>query len=323
MTMFVTVNQSFFMGLFFFISAMFIEKSLDKKGARRFLLDRLKRLGIPLVFYSLVLSPILNYTVEHYGYHQHDSFTAYMSGYHHWIDFGVLWFTAALLIFDCCFVIYKHYFPGQKKKWPFPTVRKIFVSALLLGLCSFLVRLVFPVGWTLKPLNFQLGYFSQYIFCFIMGIISSRSGWTDHLNMKLGKRMRITELILALIVLPFVFTMALKFKVPLSQFDGGWNIFSFAYALWDQCSGLVMVTFMLCLFHQYGNRSTLLSTWLSRAAYGAYIFHPLILITISLFLSTWNSNPLVKLLIVCPLAVSFSFAFGWCLTRLPVVKSII
>ncbi len=55
MTMFVAINQAFFMGFFFFLSAYFIAPSYNRKGAGRFVGDRLLRLGVPLVFYSLVL----------------------------------------------------------------------------------------------------------------------------------------------------------------------------------------------------------------------------------------------------------------------------
>ena len=59
MTMFVAVNQSFFMGFFFFLSAYFIRSSYEKKGAAKFVKDRLIRLGIPLIFYSFILGPAI------------------------------------------------------------------------------------------------------------------------------------------------------------------------------------------------------------------------------------------------------------------------
>src|ERR1700748_723281 len=71
MTIFVSVNQSFFMGFFFFLSAYFIKASYDRKGAAKFTTDRLLRLGIPLVFYSFILSPILSYLVYYFGYGHH------------------------------------------------------------------------------------------------------------------------------------------------------------------------------------------------------------------------------------------------------------
>jgi len=45
------------MGLFLLISAYFVPGSFDRKGASRFLKDRLIRLGIPMAVYSWVLSP--------------------------------------------------------------------------------------------------------------------------------------------------------------------------------------------------------------------------------------------------------------------------
>lgn len=44
---FCAVNQAYFMGLFLLISAYFVPGSYDRKGAGRFLKDRLVRLGIP------------------------------------------------------------------------------------------------------------------------------------------------------------------------------------------------------------------------------------------------------------------------------------
>ncbi len=45
-TIFTAVCQAFFMGLFFFLTAYFIPASYDRKGAAKFLKDRLVRLGI-------------------------------------------------------------------------------------------------------------------------------------------------------------------------------------------------------------------------------------------------------------------------------------
>jgi len=60
-TWFQVVNQAYFMGLFLLISAYFVPGSYDRKGAGRFLKDRLIRLGIPLAVYSWILSPLLVY----------------------------------------------------------------------------------------------------------------------------------------------------------------------------------------------------------------------------------------------------------------------
>jgi fucose 4-O-acetylase-like acetyltransferase len=67
MTMFVSINQSFFMGFFFLLSAYFTGSSYDRKGAGQFIADRLLRLGVPLLFYSFVFSPLLSYLVYYFA----------------------------------------------------------------------------------------------------------------------------------------------------------------------------------------------------------------------------------------------------------------
>lgn len=74
MTLFVATNQAFFMGLFFMLSAYFIKPSYDRKGTSAFIADRLKRLGIPLVFYSFLLSPCMNFLVYRFGLHKQATF---------------------------------------------------------------------------------------------------------------------------------------------------------------------------------------------------------------------------------------------------------
>ena len=57
LTIFNAVNQSFFMSLFFFISAYFNPGSYDKRGGRIFLRHKLLRLGVPWLVYFVILSP--------------------------------------------------------------------------------------------------------------------------------------------------------------------------------------------------------------------------------------------------------------------------
>ena len=85
MALFLTINQAFFMGFFFMISSYFTPGSVDRKGAWSYLKDRLIRLGIPLLFYVVVVSPLLGYRMSlHRGYSQ--SFGEYFSRFHQCID---------------------------------------------------------------------------------------------------------------------------------------------------------------------------------------------------------------------------------------------
>ena len=54
-------TQSYFMGVLFLISGYFVQRSYARKGIRRFIADRLLRLGIPILLYTLVLNPFILY----------------------------------------------------------------------------------------------------------------------------------------------------------------------------------------------------------------------------------------------------------------------
>jgi peptidoglycan/LPS O-acetylase OafA/YrhL len=51
----------FLMSLFFFLSGLFVWQSLERKGVRTFLHDRIVRLGVPFAFVVALLMPLANY----------------------------------------------------------------------------------------------------------------------------------------------------------------------------------------------------------------------------------------------------------------------
>jgi surface polysaccharide O-acyltransferase-like enzyme len=323
MTLFVSVNQSFFMGMFFFLSAYFVGPSYDKKGPAKFVADRLIRLGLPLIFYSLVLSPVLNYTVEHYGYGRHSSFIGYMSGYHHWVDFGVLWFVAALLIFTLLYVLVRITFKNfSLKALPAPNAGTIVLFAAGVGIVSFLVRLVFPVGFVLQPVGFQPGHFSQYIAMFILGLVASKSNWLNTISDKTGKWIGKFALRLLLFFLVF-FIIQETTHMDGSWWSGGPHWQALLYAVWEQVIGFSIVVGLLSLGRRRWNEPSARTSKLSRYTFTVYIFHPLVLISISLLVSAWAIEPALKLLFVAPLAVIGSFLLGSIIVQIPGVKKII
>jgi surface polysaccharide O-acyltransferase-like enzyme len=324
MTIFVATNQSFFMGFFFFLSALFIGASYQKKGAAKFLADRLKRLGIPLIFYSLVLSPLLTYEVSYFGNGKHYTIIQYLAAYHSWIDFGVLWFVAALLIFNLVYVLFRS-IPvlNFSIKTSFPSNNQLMAGALCLGLLSFLTRLIFPTGWTLKPLGFQLGYFPQYVALFIAGLVASKNNWLGQLNLKQGKIMGKIARFMVLLVLPLIFVIYLMAKVPGSYFNGGWNWFAFSYSFWEQLTGIMIMTALLCISKFKWNNPSAFMERLSANAFGVYIFHPVALISLSLLVQSWEVDPVVKLIVVAPSAVASTFSMVSFIRKIPLVRRII
>ncbi len=324
MTLFVAVNQSFFMGFFFFLSAYFIPSSYDKKGPSRFIKDRLIRLGIPLVFYSFILGPFMNYLVYYFGKGHHITFMQYLSGYDDWIDFGVLWFAAALLLFNLLYVAWRLIAKQSEVKFGPPfTFRKIMFFAAILGFASFLVRLVFPIGWVLQPIGFQLAFFPQYIVLFIAGILASKYNWLEGITYQMGRKGRGTAAILTSVLFTMFYVLLGLFKYPSSWFGGGFHLPAFLYAMWEQLTGLAIITALIGIGKQGLNNDSPLWRKLSRSTFAVYIFHPVVVIGVAIAVSGFNIEPAIKLLFVAPSVVMLAFLLGRLIVSIPGVNKIV
>jgi hypothetical protein len=323
MTLFVAVNQSFFMGFFFFLSALFTESSYVKKGAAKFILDRLKRLGLPLLFYSFVFSPVLNFLVYRFGNGHEVSFMQYLKGYNDWVDPGVMWFVAALLIFTLLYVLYMQIFPQQEKqRYALPGNNKILLFALALGLISYIVRIFFPVGWVLHTLGFQFAHFTQYIALFIAGIVASRNQWLNAIDSTQGKRWRILALIF-IFSFPLLYTIKTITNSPLESFQGNGSVQSLLAAVWEQLTGISIIMALLATTKYKWNYTAPLLKNMSRVAYATYILHPLAVISVALMLKNFQIEPALKFLMAAPIVVVISFSLGSLAIRSPGIKNIV
>ncbi len=323
MTIFVSTNQAFFMGFFFFLSALFIPSSLDRKGSAVFVKDRLLRFGVPLLFYSFVLSPVMNYLVYYYGGNHHITFLQFLSGYDGWISFGVMWFVLALLLFTTVYVLIRLFQTSESEVWKLPSVNRILLVALGIGFISFLVRIVFPVGWVLNPFGFQLGHFPQYIAMFTFGLIAANSKWLDQLEYSRYKRSATITACLILIGFPVIYTFKFVFDSTLEWFSGGFHPESLLYASWEQLTGFTICTALICFGKQYWNKSSALLTRAARCSFAVYILHPLVLISISLIAKSWSIDPALKFLIVGPIGVVLSFLLGYVVVKIPGVDKVL
>ena len=108
---FVLFNQAWFMGALFLLAGYFTPGSFERKGSGSFLKDRLIRLGIPLVIFYFVLSPISAIGLWLEPVPQIPgplTWGSYWQTYPHLIDLGVAWFLALLLIFSLGYVAWRY-----------------------------------------------------------------------------------------------------------------------------------------------------------------------------------------------------------------------
>lgn len=99
-------NDTYFMALMFFISGLFVLPSLHRKGPRRYLKDRLLRLGLPFAACVSIVMPVAYYpSVLEAG--ARVSFFSFLQGYFgrfHWPG-GPAWFIWFLFVLDALCVL--------------------------------------------------------------------------------------------------------------------------------------------------------------------------------------------------------------------------
>lgn len=324
MTLFVALNQAFFMGFFFMLSSYFSPGSLDRKGSRLFLMDRLKRLGIPILFYALVINPLLEYALAvFYGY-EGSFWQALQEGYLRSIGVGPTWFIEALLLFAFLYVLWRHIKPSTPVHAEGEGIRNgsIALFAVGLGLITFVVRIWLPVGWWLEPPHFQLAHFPQYIALYILGIIAYQRNWFSELTSRQG-RFWLWVTIGLIILFPILFVAGGALQGNLDPFIGGWHWQSLVYSVWEEMMCLAVVVTLLVWYRNRFNNQGKLGKAMSGAAYGTYIVHAPVITLLALALSGLNIDLTLKFVLVAPVAVAASFLAGYLIKKLPVARDIL
>jgi len=288
---FLTVTQAYFMGLFLLISAYFVPGSYDRKGAGRFLKDRVIRLGIPLALYSWIIRPLLAYLDP----------VRFPAGRPPFWDFltanyfkneaifgsGPLWFIETLLIFSAVYVLWRILAPRH------------------------------PVEPTL-----QFPFFAQYIALFIVGLIAYRHDWLRNLPKRIGRLWLRIAIILILLFWPIILGGGVV-EQGLDPFRGGLHWQALVYALWESFLGLAMCIGLIYAFQQYGNRQRRVTSYLSRNAYTAYLIHEVIIIAIAYAVIDVALYPLLKFVLVGLVTVPLCFTLSTLIRKLPYADQVL
>jgi surface polysaccharide O-acyltransferase-like enzyme len=323
--MFLATNQSFFMAMFFMISAFFMVPSLERKGTKQFLKDRLVRLGIPLLVYYFFLNPLTIYILLKFRDGRDENLLYFLSDPRYY-GFGPMWFVEALLIFTLVYAVFQYFHRkehlNRPKKRP-PGVVAIIMFAIGLGALTFLVRIWLPVGWAFEPMNFQFPHFVQYIAFFIIGIMVYRNNWLDHINLKIGIRWFVFAQVMIFIFFPALFILGGAGENGTDAFMGGFTWQSLAYAIWEQLNGFALIIGLSGIFKQKLNRQNKLTKSMSASAYTAYIIHAPLLVLLTLVLTNLHLYPALKFIVVAPIALISVFLVSDLIRRLPLARKVL
>jgi glucan biosynthesis protein C len=313
--------QASLLGLFFLMGGYFTPKSYDRKGAPAFWKERLRRLGIPLLLYSVIINPIMLYSLAAIGIEpwssnpkMQGSFLDYYLGNFESLEsfinfltnYGPMWFLFVLLILTAIYTMWRQitksasvqqYIP---KEFPIPRYIYLLLFALGLGFVTYLVRITFSIDN--RPLGIPVGFLFQYLMMFSVGVIAFRYDWFEKMTRDHVKAWSITMAAAFVLVYAYGFIF-LGVDADFSVFMGGSTLAALIWAMAESIVCVAMIFVLIPIFYAKYNHQGLLMHNLSDSAFQMYLVHPPILVLVGLAFASVALIPIVKFAIVFPLTV--------------------
>ena len=318
-------GAAFGMGLFFLLVGYFTPRSYDKKGARRFLKGRWKRIGVPMVLFMLVVHLPVVYLVESprpslgelvrslYG-------SGWQNVYLH------LWFLGHVLLYSLAYATWRmiagRYADRSPRTLSPPTHAAIVGFVAVLALVTFVVRGWYPIDeWV--PLLFLVAaepaHLPQYLSLFALGVIAYRGDWLRRLPTRLG----MVWLSVGLIASAGYWALLLLAPDSNITAGGGFKWQSLVYSAWESliCAG--MVVGLIVFFRQVFRRNNPVLVAMAAASYAAYIIHFMIVVFLQAGIEGIDLPALIKFGVVSILGVLLAFGIGYWSRRVPGLRVIL
>jgi hypothetical protein len=333
--------QASLLGLFFLMGGYFTPRSYDRKGVSSFWKERLRRLGVPLFLYVVLINPIMFYSLAAIGIEPWRSNPAmqgsfldyYLSNFaslesfiRFLTNYGPMWFLFVLLLLTAVYTLWRQITkfdsvqPYIPQELPIPRYFYLLLFAVGLGCVTFLVRIVFSIDN--RPLGIPFAFLAQYLMMFAAGVIAVRYGWFDKMSKNHIKVWSIT--MAATVVLFYLYAiLVMGMDADFSVFMGGLSTAAFVWTLAENivCVGMIFV--LIPIFHAKYNEQGPLLRNLSASAFHIYLIHPPILVLIALGFASIPLTPFIKLAIVFPSAVFICYlASHYVLQRIDMKKAI-
>lgn len=329
--LFAGFNDIFFMALMFFLSGLFVWKSLQRKGSGTFLKDRAFRLGLPFVAGAALLAPLAYYP----AYLQTDAEPGLAGFWKQWLSLGnwpagPAWFLWVLLAFGAAAAGLTRLMP----RWGDGLGRLASrVGSRPTALCGLLVAVsaiayipmavaFTPFAWSsFGPFSFQTSRLVFYAVYFLTGIAVGAGGLRQGLLASDGRLAR--RWLLWLLAALIAFGAALVVGIQAVTTHAGSRPWEIAGGLAFTLSCAASSFAFLAFFLRFAGRRSRSLDGLRDDAYGIYVVHYIFVSWLQLSLLGAPLSAPAKGGAVILGALALSWAATHVLRRLPGVARVI
>lgn len=318
------------MGLFFLLSGYFIPGSFDRKEAGIFIKDRLRRLGIPLLFMGFVVFSPFVYS----GYASQGGGLSFWQFYlriyiGQWqVEIAHMWFVAHLLVYALGYTLWRLIMkrrtttPTSNK--PVPGNKAILTFTIALALVTAVVRIWYPIDRWEKLLFIipsEIAHLPQYLSMFVLGIVAFRRDWFRKMPTKTGKIW--LGIGLTASAARYAYSYWGWRLLPQITDTGGFNWRSLVWSTWEAFICIGMCVGLVILFRELFNKKSQFMSALSDSVYTVYIIHLLVVVGLQFSIVSLAVSPFIKFTLVTLVGIPLCFALGYFIKKLPFTKRIL
>jgi glucans biosynthesis protein C len=319
LSFFVSINQSYFMGLLFFIAGYFTPASYQRRGVLNFLVTKSIQIIPPVVIFAFFINPFLFYLGDHLNTNIITYYSNLYSNIFHNLNIihpGPLWFIQTLLIFYFGYAFIKIFinkynlFSNKiKKNRLIITIQVI----CLVIISSFIIRIFFPIGKVF--LNFTIPYLPQHISMFVIGILTFNNKWMRFLSKLHNKIFYLPVIFICL--WPIILFPSINQNNYIDLLRGGFHWQSLLYTIWETLTGVGISLYVLRLFYLNEKLFQKITLIFARDNYAIYIVHAPIITIIGLSFQYIHLMSILKFFLVTIISIILSFILSHlCFTNL-------
>jgi hypothetical protein len=308
------LDAVFVLGPLFLLGGVFAAASLARRGPGGFVHGRLLRLGVPLLLFVAVLSPLTNYLGD-VAEGERPGLWPYLAPGGEDQDAGPLWFVAALLTFSLVYAAWRWFRPAGSGSGGGAAVRpwQLLIAAAVIAAASFAVRLRWPFDTSDAFLDLRWAEWPQGVVLFTLGVLWGQRGWLGWVPVAWSRRCAQVAAagLAALSLLVAVTSMA----EDLDSLFGGWHWQSLAFAVLEGVVAVALSLWLVAWFRRRWAHQGRLAKRASRGAYAAYVLHAPVLVMASFAARPLPLPPEAKFVLVAAAGVVAAFTVGWAVTR--------
>ena len=298
------------MPLLFFLAGTTAFISLNHRSNREYVLERIKRLLVPLIFFVLVLGPLgfyffpmssgsrsfSDYIFRFWPHCLKEVYICQYEGRPELVGWGHLWFVGYLLVISLVTLpllsyCKKHLQQGFNYPWTILILRKggIFLPGVLFVLVHVILTPIWPLFYT-HNLYQDWAYFAYHLVAFILGFTFCLD---DRFQQAIDRHLKLS---LPLAIVSSVVVLVMRYKVPefsTSAYNPRYFIYSifFGFQIW------FWILSLLGLARRYLTKSNRFLAYFSRASYPFYILHLTLMVPIEYFIVQWRLEVFTEFLV--------------------------